>query len=234
MKRFFGKIENGQCVLEGDEHNHLKNVLRLNQNESVVIITGDGFEHICEILKIDKNKTILAEKSKKICKNNPKNTISLFISAIKREKLELVVQKAVEEGVINLYVFESQFSAMKLKDEKMERWQKIVVSSLKQCERADLMNVQKIDFETMLSLFKKCQTRLFANEREGKEFDFSSLKNAKDIGILIGCEGGFSPEEKQKILSQTSPENVSLGERILRAETAAILLCGISSLFSKN
>ncbi len=233
VKRFIGRIENDKGFVEGEELNHLKNVLRLKEGDEIILINGDGFEYQGEISKIEKNRAIIALKSKKMCKNNPKNEISLFISAIKREKLEIVVQKAVELGVRNLYIFESTFSAMKLKDERLARYEKIVLSSLKQCERADVMNVKIISFNDMLKLFGKCETRLFANEREGEEFNFNSLKGAKNIGVLIGCEGGFSAEEKKKIL-ETNPENISLGSRILRAETAAILLTGIASLFSGN
>lgn len=233
MKRFIGKIENENGIVEGEELNHLKNVLRLKEGDEIILINGDGYEYVGEISKLEKNRAIIALKSKKICKNNPKNNISLFISAIKREKLEIVVQKAVEIGATNLYIFESEFSAMKIKGERLNRYEKIVLSSLKQCERADLMNVKIITFNDMLKLFGNCKTRLFANEREGEEFEFTSLKCAKNIGVLVGCEGGFSAEEKKKILA-TKPENISLGNRILRAETAAILLTGIASLFSGN
>ena len=233
MKRFIGKIKEGQAIIEGEELNHLRNVLRLTVGDEVIVVNGDGCDYVCQITKIDKNIAKLSVKSKKNNKNNAKNQISLFISAIKREKLELVVQKAVEQGIKNLYIFESQFSTMKLKGEKLVRYQKIIESATKQCERADFMKIELLSFSQMLEKFAAHKTRLFANEREGEEFDFASLKSAKDIAILVGCEGGFSAEEKQQIL-QTKPENISLGTRILRAETAAILLAGIASLFSGN
>lgn len=233
MKRFIGKIENENAIIEGEELNHLRNVLRLNVGDEVTVINGDGCDYLCQIIKIDKNIAFLSVKSKKNNKNNAKNNISLFISAIKREKLELVVQKAVELGIKNLFIFESQFSTMKLKGEKIIRYQKIIESATKQCERADFMKIRLISFSEMLERFAQHKVKLFANEREGEEFDFSVLKTAKDIAILVGCEGGFSAQEKAQIL-QTKPQNISLGNRILRAETAAILLAGIASLFSGN
>lgn len=233
MKRFIGKIENENAIIEGEELNHLRNVLRLTVGDEVTVINGDGCDYLCQIIKIDKNIAFLSVKSKKNNKNNAKNNISLFISAIKREKLELVVQKAVEVGIKNLFIFESQFSTMKLKGEKIVRYQKIIESATKQCERADFMKIRLISFSEMLERFAQHKVKLFANEREGEEFDFSVLKTAKDIAILVGCEGGFSAQEKAQIL-QTKPQNISLGNRILRAETAAILLSGIASLFSGN
>ncbi len=233
MKRFIGKIEKEHAIIEGEELTHLRNVLRLNVGDEVTVINGDGCDYLCQIIKIDKNIAFLSVKSKKNNKNNAKNNISLFISAIKREKLELVVQKAVELGIKNLFIFESQFSTMKLKGEKIIRYQKIIESATKQCERADFMKIRLISFSEMLERFAQHKVKLFANEREGEEFDFSVLKTAKDIAILVGCEGGFSAQEKAQIL-QTKPQNISLGNRILRAETAAILLSGIASLFSGN
>ena len=157
----------------------------------------------------------------------------MFIAATKREKLEIIVQKAVELGVKKLFMFESEFSTMKLSSEKISRYEKIMLSATKQCERADFMSIEIVSFKQMLSLFGKTQTKLFANEREGEDFNFASLKTAKDIGILIGCEGGFSQNEKAQVL-QLKPENISLGQRILRAETAAILLTGMASVISGN
>lgn len=233
MKRFIGTIQNDEAIIEGEELNHLRNVLRLKVGDDAVVVNGDGKDYICQITKIDKNIAKLSVKNKKNNKNNAKNNISLFISAIKREKLEVVVQKAVELGVKNLYIFESQFSTMKLNGEKLIRYQKIIESATKQCERADFMKIELQNFSQMLEKFAEHKIKLFANEREGEAFDFSSLKDEKDIAVLIGCEGGFSQQEKAEIL-KTKPENISLGERILRAETAAILLTGIASLFSGN
>lgn len=233
VKRFIARIEKDFAFIEAEELNHLKNVLRLKEGDEVIVLNGNGNEYLGKIFEIDKNKAQIAIKSQKTCENNPRNSISLFISAIKREKLELVVQKAVECGVKKLYIFESKFSAMKLSGERLSRYEKIMFSSLKQCERADAVKIEILSFKEMISLFAKCKTKLFANEREGESFDFSTLKNAKDIGILVGCEGGFSADEKKEIL-KCKPENISLGNRILRAETAAILLSGIASLFSGN
>ena len=130
-------------------------------------------------------------------------------------------------------MFESEFSTMKLSSEKISRYEKIMFSATKQCERADFMSIEIVSFKQMLAMFGKKQTKLFANEREGEDFNLASLKTAKDIGILIGCEGGFSQNEKAQIL-QLKPENISLGQRILRAETAAILLTGMASVISGN
>ena len=233
MKRFIGKIEGNVAFVEGEELVHLKSVLRLKEGDEVCVVNGDGKDYLGKISKIDKNYAKVDVISSKISEKCPKNDISLFIDATKREKLEIIVQKAVELGVKKLFMFESEFSTMKLSSEKISRYEKIMLSATKQCERADFMSIEIVSFKQMLALFGKKQTKLFANEREGEDFNFASLKTAKDIGILIGCEGGFSQNEKAQIL-QLKPENISLGQRILRAETAAILLTGMASIISGN
>lgn len=233
MKRFIGKIEGTVAFVEGEELVHLKSVLRLKEGDEVCVVNGDGKDYLGKISKIDKNYAKVDVISSKISEICPKNDISLFIAATKREKLEIIVQKAVELGVKKLFMFESEFSTMKLSSEKISRYEKIMFSATKQCERADFMSIEIVSFKQMLALFGKKQTKLFANEREGEDFNFASLKTAKDIGILIGCEGGFSQNEKAQIL-QLKPENISLGQRILRAETAAILLTGMASIISGN
>lgn len=233
MKRFIARIENDKAFVEGEEFIHLKSVLRLKVGDEICLVNGDGKDYVGAIASIGKNSATVDVNSATKNSKYPKKNLQLFISATKREKLEIIVQKAVELGVKKLYIFESEFSTMKLSTEKISRYEKIVLSATKQCERADFMKVEIVSFKDMLSIFGKCKTKLFANEREGEEYDFSALKNADDIAILIGCEGGFSQNEKKQILAY-NPENISLGERILRAETAAIVLTGIASLFCGN
>lgn len=233
VKRFIARIENDMAIIEGEELIHLKSVLRLKVGDEVCLVNGDGNDYVGEIENIGKNSAAIKITSVEKNQKCPKKNLQLFLSATKREKLEIIVQKAVELGVKSLYIFESEYSTMKLSSEKISRYEKIIFAATKQCERADFMSINIISFKDMLSLFGKCETKLFANERQGEEYKFSLLKSANNIGILVGCEGGFSQAEKQQILS-LNPENISLGERILRAETAAIVLTGIASLHCGN
>ena len=233
MKRFFAKIEDGLAIIEGDENNHLRNVLRLNVGDKIVAFNGDGKDYLCEILSVLKTKSQAKVLQTKQCEGLPKKDLTLFAGSVKREKLEIIVQKAVELGCKNLVIFESEFSTMKLKSEKLARYEKIILSASKQCERADLMKIEFASFKVMLEKFAKIKTKIFANERGGESFDFASLKKEDEIAILIGGEGGFSGKEKLAILN-TKPINVSLGKRILRAETAVIVLTGLVSIICEN
>ncbi len=233
MKRFFGEIRENQAVIGGEENSHLRNVLRIKDGENIVVFNGDGNDYVCQIENVGKIQTIAKIVKKQKNKALPKKQITLYLSAIKRDNLELVIQKAVELGCKKMVIFEAERSTMKIQKEKESRFEKIILSACKQCERADFMKIDFLSFDEMLVDFSKKETKLFANERQGENFDFTKLKVAKEIGILVGCEGGFSPKEKAKIL-KINPESISLGERILRAETAAILLVGMVDVLSEN
>lgn len=233
MKRFLGLIDKNFVRICDDENVHLRNVLRLKAGDEIITFNGDGFDYICQIISVSKNET-LAKILKKIkCQAVPKNNLTLCMASVKREKIEQIVQKAVELGCKKLIIFEAERSNTKIKEEKFSRYEKIIISACKQCERADIMELQFQSFDEMLSHFAKSRIRLFANERNGQTFDLNLLKDKKDISILVGCEGGFTDGEIKKILA-LSPENISLGKRILRAETAAILLLGLAGLVSGN
>lgn len=233
MKRFFAEIKAQQATISGDENSHLRNVLRMQKGDAIIAFNGDGNDYECELFEIGKQQSVAKVKAVKKCKALPKKSLSLFMAAVKREKLEQIIQKAVELGCQKLVIFEAERSNMKVKEEKLSRYEKIVLSACKQCERSDIMSLKFATFSEMLTEFSRCKLKLFANEREGEKFEFSSLEKADNIGVLIGCEGGFSQEEKDRILA-LDVCNISLGSRILRAETAAILLVGLASLLSGN
>ena len=91
---------------------------------------------------------------------------------------------------------------------------------------------QAIKFDEMLKRLKEFDAVVFANEIDGKDFDFAELKNYKNIAFIVGPEGGFTENEKKSLVTLANVKSVSLGSRILRAETASIVLMGIGSLIS--
>ena len=238
MRRFFGKIENSVAIIEGEEFVHLKTVLRGKIGEKVMVYNGSESEYICQINKINKNDAICSIIENRICQGLPKKNIILFQALIKRDKMEEVLAKTVELGVSKLIPFESEFCTVKPSENKKERLEKIVISACKQCERSVPMQIGEcLSFKDLLKeikCFSKTEKSivLFANERKGKAFDFSSLSDKENIAIIIGAEGGFSEEEKEELSSVC--ESITLGKRILRSETASLVLCGLASVFSGN
>jgi len=238
MRRFFGRIEEDIATIEGEEFVHLKTVLRGKIGEKIVVYDKSEYEHICEIEKIGKNEAICKVFEKNICSGLPKKNIVLFQALIKRDKMEEVISKSVELGVSKIVSFESEFCTVKANENKRDRLEKLVLTACKQCERSVPMEVgENLSFAKLIENikdFKKQQNAivLFANERGGEEFDFASLKGKENIAVIVGCEGGFSPKEKE--ILEKEANSITLGKRILRAETAALLMCGMVSVHSGN
>lgn len=238
MRRFFGKIEDGMAKIEGDEFVHFKTVLRGQIGEDVIVYDGSENMYICKTVQMTKTQAICEILETKICEGLPKKNIVLFQALAKKDKMELILQKAVEFGVSEVIPFESEFCTVKNSENKKDRLEKIVISACKQCERSIPMKVgETLSFANLinkLKTFKSCDNSiiLFANERSGENYDFSKLKNITNIAIVVGTEGGFSQKEKDGL--EKICESISLGKRILRSESASIVLCGIASIIGEN
>lgn len=229
MRRFLAeKINNDRVVLEGIEHNHLKNVLRLKEGDEVVVVCGDEYDYICKIEKISKGDTILKVVDKVENKYNPSSDVTVFQALTKNDNMTLIVQKLTELGVKTFIPFESQFITSKDKYSKKEKLQSISNQSIKQCKRSIAMNVlDTMSFNSMIKSLSGYDLVIFANETE-KTQNLSEIKFNKTskIALIIGSEGGFSDEECAKII-EAGGVSVSLGRRILRAETASIGLTSV-------
>ncbi|RMF96098.1 MAG: 16S rRNA (uracil(1498)-N(3))-methyltransferase [Candidatus Schekmanbacteria bacterium] len=151
-----------------------------------------------------------------------------------KERMELIIEKAVELGVKKIVPFKSDKSITLEEREKKQRkahkWTDLVIKASKQCRRAELLSIDRFtDFETIMKEYRKiCGKIIFSNYH----YDFrlsdilQSLKDCKEICIVIGPEGGFS-EEELELAKKTGFYVVKAGERILRTETAAISLTAI-------
>ena len=234
MKRFFGEISKERAFIRDDEFLHLKSALRMKEGDEIIVLDGSEKEYHCQILSIKKDFAEAKVLGVDICQKLPNKNITVYQAMIKREKFEEILQKAVELGVSKFVPFESEFCAVKDYVAKKDRLEKIVRGACKQCECSKMMDMEDpIGFDLMLDKAKGHQVCICALERDGGDFDFLSLKGYDDIAIIIGPEGGFSTSEKEKILN-AGVKAISLGKRILRSETAAITLMGITSVLSGN
>lgn len=232
MRRFYGLLENEIFTISGDENNHLKNVLRLNVNDEIICFNGDGKEYVCVIENISKNETKAKVLDVAVCKANPNKDITLFLATCKKEKLELILQKSVELGAKQVVIFPSEYSVAKIESSKLARLNSIVISALKQCERCDFLEVVILNsFDEMLKCLSAFDAVYFAYERE--ENDAKMKINGQKLALIVGAEGGFSCKEHDKIL-KAGAQSISLGKRILRCETAGVVLLGIVSYLSGN
>lgn len=238
MKTFYVNGVNGNNIdLVGDEHNHLKNVMRLNCGDQVKVVCGDDFNYFCTIMQINKNSTILKVDSKELNKANPKVNLTCYMALIKNDNLSLVVQKLTELGCSTFVPFESRYTVNKDKGTKIGKLNLITQQSLKQCGRSKPMVIKPTKKLTdLVNDLKQHDLIIFANETEKSENLNDVLmqnKNAKNIAIIVGCEGGFEQTEIDLLINNNA-KSVSLGSRILRAETASIMLTAIILNFFKE
>ena len=229
MRRFLAdKVSNNKVVLEGIEHNHLKNVLRLKEGEEVVVVTGDEYDYTCVIEKISKGDSVLRVVDKQINKYNSKSDVTVFQALTKQDNMTLIVQKLTELGVKTFVPFESQFITSKDKFNKQEKLQTISNQSIKQCKRSIPMEVRPtMSFNQLVDAVKDYDIVIFANETEEKT-NLSELKlnSSQKVAIIVGSEGGFSENECEKLV-KAGVKSITLGKRILRAETASIALTSV-------
>ncbi len=226
LRRFFMKnVCAGECDLTGEEFNHAANVLRLKVGERLILCDNTGLEYPAEILSVEKKKMRLSVQQGVRSVNEPKTEIVLCCGYLKGDKTELVVQKATELGVTKIIVFDSAFSSAYVSDNKMERLSRVAEEAAKQCGRATYPAVEYRPFQAALADAQGYQNKIFACEFES-ETAFSLSAITGSTFIVVGSEGGFSEQEREFALSQGFT-SVSLGNRILRAETAAIALVSV-------
>ena len=225
-RRFFVDKIAETIVIDGEEFRHAVNVLRIKEGENVIVCDNSGYEYFCIVKKINKKDFVIEVLSKSQSECEAKTDVTLICGYLKSDKTELVVQKAIELGIKNIVVFSSQYSSAYMNDNKLSRLNRVSVESAKQCGRAVAPPVIYAEnFETALKYGDNSKNKLFACEfADENTVDFSTLSGS--TAIVVGSEGGFSQEESDLALSN-GYKTVYLGKRILRADTASIVLCGI-------
>ena len=226
LRRFFVDEIKNPLTISGEEFRHAVNVLRIKQNEQIIVLDNSGYEYLSKITKIDKKQFEVEILEKNESNLETKNNVKLICGYLKGDKTELVVQKAVELGVKDIVVFDSQFSSSYINENKLSRLNKVSMEASKQCGRAIYPKISYCkDFNSALQSGENYQNKLFACEfATQNEVDFSKLNGS--TAIVVGSEGGFSKEEYELALN-LGYKTVYLGKRILRAETASISLLAI-------
>ena len=219
-------LQTGMAQLSGEEARHLIRVLRVKPEAELRLFDGLGNEARGIIRKIDKYSLDIEVFEVYQSKNEPELNVSLAISLLKGDKLAEVVRKATELGVRELQLFYSQYSeSAKISDNKLQRLQRIALEAAKQSARAYLPPIK--------APVKLADIKLYEKNLLAHPYAKNSLSELKlsqgDICIITGPEGGFSEND----LSQLAEvEMITLGPRILRAETAPLAL--ISALLIPN
>ena len=244
MPRFFVRrdqvSENDRKIyLLGEDAHHVARSLRMAVGDSVTVCDMQGVEYSCVIEEFEDDRRVtLSYSSAKGAENEPPVMIRLYQALPKGDKLDTVIQKAVECGVWEIIPFESERCIVKVKPEaeakKTERRRRIAAEAAKQCGRSVIPEVlPTISFSEMLNGISG-GVGLFCYEGDGTEPLGEVLKRELDINaigdrivsVIIGSEGGFSVSESERIRAAGATA-VGLGKRILRTETASgfVLSC---------
>lgn len=233
MYHFFvesNQISSDEIIIEGSDVNHIKNVLRLTQGNELVLCDKAGNDYNCTIesLTEDDIRCIIINKGKS--KAELPIWITLVQGAPKADKLELIVQKSVELGVSDIIPVIMKRSIVKYDNKKarkkLSRWQSIAESAAKQSKRGIIPKIQEIKpWKLLLDELSHYDKVIVPYENEmgmnGTRKVFSSLIAGERIALVIGPEGGFDQDEIDD-LRKIGGETISLGNRILRTETAGL------------
>lgn len=227
LKRFFVEQINQETELIGEEFEHAKNVLRLAVGDEVILLDNSGKEYTAVIATVEKKRMLLNVVREEVGGREANADVCLLFGYLKNaDKNEFVVQKAVELGVKKIGVFSSEYSSAYMNANKLERLNKISKESAKQCLRAVAPKVEYFDsLEKALVWAQGYENKLFACEFSTEsKCDIEKLQG--NAAIVIGSEGGFSRAEEERA-SALGYASVTLGKRILRAETAAVALTSV-------
>ncbi|MBO5409551.1 MAG: 16S rRNA (uracil(1498)-N(3))-methyltransferase [Clostridia bacterium] len=228
MNRFFTDeaVQNGTVTLTDETVHHIKNVIKLREGEPLILVKNKK-ELLCRIDKIEKSSIIVTvQEELETLTENP-FSITLFQGIPKGDKMDFIVEKAVETGVTGIVPLKMNRSIAKIEGKdvakKTERFQKIAKSAAQQSGRliipavSEPKTVKQVDWS-------RFDLKLLCYEDEGKTTLKQVLQQAsshENIAVVIGPEGGISPEEVT-YLCDAGFCTVSLGSRILRTETAGI------------
>lgn len=238
MQQFFvtaDQVRGEQIYIEGSDVNHMKNVLRMHPGESVRISDGSNRRYICQIKEYTEEQAILTIVEEDETNAELASRIYLFQGLPKGDKMEMIVQKAVELGVYKIAPVAMKRCVVRLDDKKaakkVDRWGEIAKSAAKQSGRGIVPKVGSVlKFEEAVTLSKELDVVFVPYElAEGMEETrrlISAVKPGQSVGIFIGPEGGFEKDEVEK-LKEAGASEITLGSRILRTETAGMTALSI-------
>ncbi len=240
MPRFFVEPcqiqeETHEIRVTGTDVNHIRNVLRMKQGEELWVSDGAGKEYHCQIAGMDGEEILLHILYAQEPDYELPNQIYLFQGLPKADKMELIIQKAVELGVHEIIPVETRRSVVKLDAKKAEkktaRWQQIAESAAKQSRRMYVPRVSSVlSFSEALKKAGELDIKLIPYElaqgmKETRAI-LGSIRPGQSIGIFIGPEGGFEEQEVQAA-SEAGASPITLGKRILRTETAGLAVLSV-------
>ena len=241
MPRFFvpsSGIEGDQIRIVGEDARHIARSLRMAEGDELTVCDMKGNEHECKLTRIRDEECLLSIIDTHCGKTEPPVEITLYMAFPKGDKLEVVVQKAVELGAARIVPFESERCIKRPGAERADkitaRLARIAEEAAKQCGRSILPTVEKpISFKSAIAEAASADLPLFCYEGDGTRSLKDLLTEATDVrrvSVVVGCEGGFSRTEAESA-EAAGLKMTNLGPRILRCETAPSYVLSALSYF---
>ena len=236
MHRFFiPQLYNEEMTITGVDAKHIGKVLRMQPGDKLQIVSDDGVSALAEVAAITESTVTVHCLEKLAESHEPAVKITLAQGLAKGEKMDFIIQKAVELGAYSIVPVAMEHSVVRLDgakaDKKVERWQKIAEAAAKQSKRDIIPQVQDVQTVKEMLANNDCKTKIIAYECEDRMSLKTALREAgqmEDLLLIIGPEGGISEGELTKA-REAGAVPVSLGRRILRAETAGLV--AMSAIF---
>ena len=238
MYRFFvepSQVEDHTIRTLGSDVNHIKNVLRMKTGEEILISSGDDLEYACYIEELGDKEVLAHVMYVQEAGYELSSRIYLFQGLPKGDKMELIIQKAVELGVHEVIPMATRRAVVKLdgkkEENKIRRWQAIAESAAKQSKRMYVPEVRHVmRFSEAIEHAKELDVVLLPYElakdmKETKKI-IDQIEPGQSIGIFIGPEGGFD-EEEVRMAADMGARAITLGKRILRTETAGLTVLSV-------
>lgn len=238
MHHFFvtpDQVKEDYIYIEGSDVNHVKNVLRMRPGEELEICDGNNKKYLCEIDEMTAEYVRVQIKEELGADTELPSKLYLFQGLPKSDKMELIIQKAVELGAYEIIPVVTKRAVVKLDEKKagkkVERWNSIAEGGAKQSGRSFVPKVTPVmSWKEALQYAKSLDVVLIPYElaegmAETKNV-ISSIKPGASVGIFIGPEGGFETAEVESAM-ETGAKAITLGKRILRTETAGLTTLSI-------
>ncbi|AWW26540.1 16S rRNA (uracil(1498)-N(3))-methyltransferase [Acetobacterium carbinolicum] len=240
MHRFFVKPEQrfeSTITISGEDFKHIAKVLRLGKGDVIEVCDGQGTDYLVT-LNTPGEQTISGSIARHYPSQGetPEMSVTLFQGLPKGAKMEVIIQKAVELGVYQIIPFSSCRAVSQIKDKqdkKLERWQRIAYEAAKQSKRGIIPRILwPLTFKEVLSEVARYDLMILAYEDENRQTLKGALEAVRkisktdkplSIGVIVGPEGGFDPQEAAACQA-AGVISVTLGKRILRTETAGMVV----------
>ena len=239
MNRFFvseSDFQSEHVVLGKRQAHQIRNVLRMNKGDRIIVSDNTGYEYEVVLTEIKKDRVLGQIEQKRPAAGEPQVRLTLYQSLLSRDKFELVLQKCTEVGVTRFVPVITQRSLVRDIDtvtpNKLARWQRIITEAAEQSHRGRIPELNlPIEFEDAVSSLADHDLRLIASPAEQKislraALQRSNRNKPQTIALFVGPEGGFT-EQEVALAADAGAVAFSLGPRILRTETAALVTAAL-------